>query len=67
MKPHGGYRPIGLFCPLHRSPGRRRRAYAQQWEARFARPHFAGQAFSGVMDAVWRHTAKSEAANSRGG
>ena len=65
-KPLGGWRPIGLFCPLGRSRGRCRRCCAPQWGVERPRPFYAGQAFASASDVVCRRSFRAESSISAG-
>ncbi len=61
-KPAGGYRLIGIFAATYRLWSRARRPIADRWEADNERPYLAAGTGRSAVDAVWRQSARAEAA-----
>ena len=59
-KPHGGFRPIGIFPALYRMYGQLRRSYCEAWETANSRNYFAASSGRSAPDVVWRQAVDAE-------
>ena len=65
-KPGGGTRPIGLFTSMYRLWAKARQPIAAKWADADDRPYFAAGKHRSTIDAVWRHSVRSQLTVAKG-